>query len=54
MWSLKCDTNELIYKTEPDLQIRKQTWLPKGKWRSNKQGPTIKHGELYSVTCNSL
>ena len=33
MWNLKKnDTNELIYKTETDSQLRKQTlWLPKGK-----------------------
>ena len=34
MWTLifKNDTNELIYKTETDLQILKtNVWLPKGK-----------------------
>ena len=34
MWNLilKNDTNELIYKTETDLQILKTNlWLPKGK-----------------------
>ena len=34
MWNLilKNDTNELIYKTETDLQISKTNlWLPKGK-----------------------
>ena len=54
MWSLNCGTNELIYKTEAELLIRKQTWLPKGEWRRTRQGPTVKHRGLYSVTCNSL
>ena len=32
MESLKNDTNELVYKTEADLQILKTNlWLPKGK-----------------------
>ena len=34
MWNLilKNDTNELIYKTETDLQVLKTNlWLPKGK-----------------------
>ena len=32
MWNLKYDTNELIYETETDSQIRKTNWpLPKGK-----------------------
>ena len=32
MWTLKYDTNELIYKTETDSQTRKtKLWLPKGK-----------------------
>ena len=32
MWNLKYDTNELIYKTETDLQTQKtDLWLPKGK-----------------------
>ena len=30
MWDLKLDTNELIYKTEIDLQIQKTNlWFPK-------------------------
>ena len=32
MWSLKYDTNELIYKTETDSQTqRTDLWLPKGR-----------------------
>ena len=32
MWDLKCDTNELIYKTETDSQTeRTDLWLPKGE-----------------------
>ena len=32
MWNLKCDTNQLIYKTETDSQTQKTNlWLPKGK-----------------------
>ena len=32
MWNLKNSTNELIYKTETDLQTYKTNlWLPKGK-----------------------
>ena len=31
MWNLKNNTNELIYKTETDLQTHKQIWLPKRK-----------------------
>ena len=32
MWNLKYDTNELIYKTETDLQTWKTNlWLPKEK-----------------------
>ena len=32
MWNLKNDTNELIYKTEADLQTQKTNLsLPKGK-----------------------
>ena len=32
MWNLKCDTNELIYKTETDSQTQKTNfWLPKRK-----------------------
>ena len=31
--NIKNDTNEVIYKTETDLQILKTNlWLPKGKW----------------------
>ena len=26
VWNLKCDTNELIYKTETDHRHRKQTY----------------------------
>ena len=34
MWNLKKnDTNELIYKTETDSQLRKQTYgYQRGKW----------------------
>ena len=31
MWNLKCDLNELIYKTETDSQTKKNLRLPKGK-----------------------
>ena len=32
MWNLKCDANELIYKTEKDSQAQKtRLWLPKEK-----------------------
>ena len=32
MWNLKCDTNELTYKTERDSQTqRTDLWLPKGR-----------------------
>ena len=35
MWNLKkCNTNELIYKTEADSQtLKTNLWLPKGKRR---------------------
>ena len=36
MWNLKYDTNELIYKTEIDLQTqRRDVWLPKEKMGDN-------------------
>ena len=32
MWTLKTDTNELVYKTETDSQtLKTNLWLPKGK-----------------------
>ena len=62
--------NQLIYKTEADLQIlRTYLWLPKGKHGAegqsrglglththyyNNQGPTVEHRELYSVLCDNL
>ena len=47
--SLK-DTNELISKTEIDLQTQKiNLWLP-----NNQRGPTVQHRELNSVFCNNL
>ena len=39
MWNLKYDTNELIVKTERDLQTQKTNlWLPKEKrgWGRDK------------------
>ena len=39
MWDLKNSTNELIYKTETDLQTWKTNlWLPKGKGERDKLG----------------
>ena len=31
MWNLKYDTNELIYKTETDLQTQKTNMVTKGE-----------------------
>ena len=32
VWNLKCDTNDLIYETEINLQTEKTNlWWPKGK-----------------------
>ena len=33
MWNLKYDTNELIYKTEIDLDIENKTRVTKGERR---------------------
>ena len=33
----KNDTNELIYKTETDSQIKIKTWLPKGMGRGESR-----------------
>jgi len=33
MWNIKYGTNEPIYKTETDSQIREQTWLPRAGGR---------------------
>ena len=39
MLNVKNDTNELIYKTETDLQTQKtKLWLPKGKGERSKLG----------------
>ena len=39
MWNLIKGTNELIYKTEIELQMRKTNlWLPEGKRRRVKLG----------------
>ena len=47
MWNLilKNDTNELIYKTEKDLQLLKTNLsLPKGKcWGEHKSGAWDEH-----------
>ena len=45
LWNLKKDANELIYKTEIDLQILKTNlWLPKGKcWERAKAGAWDEH-----------
>ena len=34
MWSLKCNTNEPIYRTETDLQTWRTDLLSRGKGRS--------------------
>ena len=39
MWNLKKGTNELIYKTEIELQMEKtNVWLPGGRERMDKLG----------------
>ena len=39
MWNLKSNTNELICKTETDLQTQEiNLWSPKGKGQRDKLG----------------
>ena len=70
MWNLKYDTNELIYKTEIDLQTqRRDVWLPKEKMVDNQelgvnrymlykidkqQGSTVWHREVSAISCSNL
>ena len=55
MWNLifKKDTNELIYKTETDLQILKTNlWLPEGKhvgWDKSGARDAHTHTTIYKI-----
>ena len=43
MWTLKYDTNELIYETETDSEIqRTDLWLP--RWREGRGGKDSEFG----------
>ena len=51
MWNLKYDTNELIYETDSDIE-NKLMDANYYIYRMDKQGPTVYHRELHSISCD--
>ena len=62
MWTLNYDTHKLIYKIKTDkgswLAVAggREGWLGNlvqtNIYRMDKQGPTVEHRELHSISCN--
>ena len=50
MWNLKKkNTNELIFRTETDLQTLKKLWLPKGTGWQGRDGLEVWDWHIHTV-----
>ena len=51
MWNLKKDTNELIFRTETDLQTLKNLWLPKDTGWGGRDRLGVWVGNILKLGC---